>query len=112
GCEVLGSGPFGARGRGFGLQEAADDQRAGDADDTGDEERESRPAEVDEPARHQAADRSRPSKAEEVEADYAPAQVVGRGELHDRVRVRRPSCKGDTADEEQHAREPYRAERS
>ena len=46
---------------------------------------------------------AKPGEGPEIEADDAAAQVVGRAELQDRVRVRRPEREAGPRDEEQDA---------
>ena len=60
----------------------------GQPDGAGDDECEPRAAELDERAREERADRREADEREQVEADEPAAQVVGRGELDERVGVR------------------------
>ncbi len=63
------------------------------------------PAELREPAGEESADRREPEEREEVEADESAAQVVGRGELDECVRVRREERERDPDPEEDDAGE-------
>ena len=76
-----------------------------------DGEAELRAADLAEPAGEQAADRREAREGPQVEADDAAAQVVGRAELQDRVRVRRPEREADAGDEEEHRARPDRRQR-
>ena len=76
-----------------------------------DGEAELRAADLAEPAGEQAADRREPRERPQVEADDAAAQVIGRAELQDRVRVRRPEREADAGDEEEHRARPDRRQR-
>src|SRR4029079_15396043 len=74
-----------------------------DPDEARDGERELRTALSAEPAGQDPRDRARSVEGVEVEADDPAAQVVGSGELHDRVRVRRPGGEARPDEEEQDA---------
>ena len=88
---------------------AAGDQRHREPGGAGDEERELGAADVREPAGEQAAERREPGEGPEEEADDPPAEVVGRAELEDRVRVRRPEREAGAGDEEEDRAGPDRS---
>ena len=71
----------------------------------GDGKCERRPADLREPAGEQSADGREPEEREEVEPDQSSTQVVGRGELDERVRIRREQRESDADSEEQRPRE-------
>src|ERR671925_314324 len=58
-----------------------------------------------EPAGEDPTRGARAREGEEVEPDQAPAQVIGCGQLDERVRVRRPGREADAGDEEKDRRE-------
>ena len=72
------------------------------------------PADLRQPAGDEAADRREPREGEEVEAHHPPTQVVGRGELDERVRARGEEREREPEDEEEHEGQPggvHRGER-
>ena len=71
----------------------------------GDREGELGAADVREPAGEQAADRREAGEDEEVQREHAPAETVGRGQLEDRLAVRRPGREAEPDDEQQRGRE-------
>ena len=98
----------------------------GQADGAGDDEREPGAADLDERAREQRAERREADEREQVERDEPAAEMIGRGELDERVRVRgeerergadadeedsREACLVDGGEREQEDAEPERAER-